>query len=322
MARNGNYWATTFQAGDSFRERRQQQAAQRQPDPPEAQPDDDGERRCARGEWCEERTVVIEKGERRVTAALTPRPFCDGCTGHIRLCLDGPEDGLPRLYGRLAAELGEERHAEVLIRLPFGPSVPLNEAVDAHMRAMTETMASWEERVRDVDSLSDLPRPDLPQDDAADLERSVSVIEPRLPVLLSLQPQEMIRFLHPLSVPEADQDTEILGGDRDLVKVAVKLGGRQAGEEIMHLHYFARRLLLETSPPQPLLPDFRCRACQQKLLRKAAPPWHEDGTWYWSRCDGCGDECTREDYDVNAKRWLAYERAHHERPVLAETPAA
>ena len=88
----------------------------------------------------------------------------------------------------------------------------------------------------------------------------------------------------------------------------------------MHLHYMARRLLLETSPPMPLLPDFRCRVCEKKLLRKAPPPWHEDGEWFRSRCDGCGDEMTEDDYKQNALRWIAYERAHLQRPTLGEVP--
>jgi hypothetical protein len=29
---------------------------------------------------------------------------------------------------------------------------------------------------------------------------------------------------------------------------------------------------------------------------------------------------SREEYDVNAKRWLAFERARLERPVLGEVP--
>ena len=231
---------------------------------------------------------------------------------------------MPRLYGDLHHELGEQHSPGdgVPVHVPFGPSIPLDLAIDAHMRAMTETLASWEDRIRDLASLSDMPGASKPQDDPGDLQRSVDILAERVSMLLSLEKQEMIRFLPPWTVREEDQDAEILAGDRWTVKITAMLGGRRAGEEVMHLHYMARRLLLETSPPMPLLPDFRCRACEQKLLRKASPPWHEDGIWYWSRCDGCGDECTREEYDVNAKRWVAYERAHLERPMLAETPAA
>ena len=67
----------------------------------------------------------------------------------------------------------------------------------------------------------------------------------------------------------------------------------------------------------PLLPDFRCRVCEQKALRQAAPPWHEDGVWYHSRCDACKDEMTRPEYDTNAQRWIAFEKAHLATPVLA-----
>lgn len=279
--------------------------------------------RCCRGEWCSGREVVIEQGTRTVLAALTPRAYCQGCQDHIGLCLDGdPDDGcrngMAALYQRLHRELGEARQAEIMVKIPFGPSLPLSAAIDAQMRAMTETLCSWEERLRDVARLSDLGAAgNRPQDSAADLDRSLRIISPRLNVLLSLIPQEMPRSVPAWAVREEDQDCEILASNGVTVTIAPRLGGEHAGQEILHLHYMARRLLLETNPPQPLLPDFRCRVCEQKLLRKAAPPWHEDGEWFWSRCDGCGDEATREEYDDNAKRWLAYERAHLATPVLA-----
>lgn len=284
--------------------------------------------RCVRGEWCSGREIVIEQGTRTVLAAVTPRAYCQGCQDHIGLCLDGdPDDGcrngMLALYGRLHREIGEARQAEIMVKVPFGPSLPLSAAIDAQMRAMTETLCSWEERCRDIDSLSDLgPAGNRPQDSADDLERSLRILSPRLNILLSLMPQEMPRSVPAWAVREEDQDCEILAFNGHTVTIAPRLGGEHAGQEILHLHYMARRLLLETSPPMPLLPDFRCRVCEQKLLRKAAPPWHEDGEWYWSRCDGCGDECTREDYDVNARRWIAFERAHLERPVLGLTRVA
>ena len=277
---------------------------------------------CARGQWCSGRTVTAENGQRVVLAAITPRAYCDGCQDHIGLCLEGtPEDGchngMLALYHRLHRELGEARQAEIMIKIPFGPSLPLSAAIDAQMRAMTETLCSWEERLRDVARLSDLGAAgNRPQDSAADLDRSLRIISPRLNVLLSLMPQEMPRSMPAWAVREEDEDCEILASNGYTVTIAPRLGGEQAGQEILHLHYMARRLLLETNPPQPLLPDFRCRVCEQKLLRKAAPPWHEDGEWFWSKCDGCGDECTREDYDVNAKRWVAYEKACRAAPVL------
>jgi hypothetical protein len=333
-------WKVSFKAGDSFKDRSRahqggtarpvlspqlspksapaQPARSHQepaaPQPPEIA--DDGTRGCARQEWCEERTVAIENGTRTVVPARTYMPYCIGCTAHIGKCLDDRENGLPQLYRRLAAEIGEARQAEVMVKMPFGPSVPLSEAIDAHMRSMTETMCGWEERVREMDHLSGLGEKNRhPQDDVEDLDRSVGIIIERVSILLALAKQEMLRFLAWWAVPD---DAHILTGDGFMVKAIVRFDGEDAGREIMHLHYFARRLLLETNPPMPLLPDFRCRACELKALRRAAPPWHQDSVWYWSRCDNCGDECSREEYDVNAKRWVAYEKAHLARPVLGE----
>lgn len=292
----------------------------------------DDDRRCARGEWCSGRTVTIDAGVRTVIAAPTPRAYCDRCQEHISRCLEGATDpetgednGMAALWNRLYAELGENRQAEVMVRIPFGPSVPLSEVIDSHMRAMGEILCSWEERVRDVAGLSAIGEAAArPQDSLDDIQRSVSILAPRASTLLSLQPQDMMRYPE-RNRPPRNRDIKpglydaatVLSADRYTITAAWYAGGLEAGQEILHLHYMARRILLETSPPQPLLPDFRCRVCEQKLLRKASPPWHESGTWFWSRCDGCGDEMTREDYDINAKRWLAYEKAHLETARLA-----
>lgn len=331
MARQG--WKVSFERGDSFRDRQQahQQAHGSQPfrvavgsarplppsaipapRPPAPPPPED---RCARSEWCSGRVITVENGQRTITPAVTPRAYCDGCQDYITACLED----FPGLYQRLHAEITEHHQGELAVHAPFGPSVPLNTAVDAQMRAMTETLFSWELRIRADASLSDLGGHEAePQDDLADLERSLSVIVPdRMTMLLGFAPQEMVRFMPAWAVREEDLDGEVTADNNGILKVTVMLDGRRAGQEIMHLHYMARRLLLETNPPMPLLPDFRCRVCEKKLLRKASPPWHEEGEWFWSRCDGCGDEMTRGEYDRNARRWIAYERAHLETVRLA-----
>ena len=337
----GKRWEHSFERGDSFRDRQRAHGGAHStfraavatagplPPPGPAQvprkpapvPDPD---HCARGAWCTGRVITIEGATRTITPATTPRAYCDGCQVHIGTCLED----FPGLYLRLHRELSEHRQDGVMVRAPFGPSLPLNTAVDAQMRLMTETLCSWELRIRDGASMSDLgAHENEPQDDLSDLQRSVTAIMPdpeqnRLSMLLSLAPQEMVRFMPAWAVTEEDQDAaEVTADNAGILKVTLLLDGRRAGLEIMHLHYLARRLLLETSPPMPLLPDFRCRVCEKKLLRKAPPPWHEDGEWYWSRCDGCGDEATREEYDVNAKRWLAFERARLEVPRLASLAA-
>jgi hypothetical protein len=291
----------------------------------------DDDDRCNRGEWCADRTVTIENGQRIVLAAITPRAYCDGCQDHIGKCLEGAEDpetgddnGMPALWSRLHDELPEARQAEIMVKMPFGPSLPFSEAIDAQMRAMGEILCSWEERVGDVWRLSPLGKlADRPQDSLADIERSVSILVPRISTLLSLEQQDMMRY-PPLRRPPKDRDippglydgATVLSADRYTITAAWNAGGREAGQELLHLHYMARRLLMETNPPMPSLPDFRCRVCEKFTLRKASPPWHEGGEWYWSRCDACGDECTREEYDVNARRWVAYEKACRATPVL------
>ena len=330
----GQGWKVSFRAGDSFRERQRSHSGFREavatarplppptaPAPPSVRrdpapaPPPPGEGRCSRGEWCSGRTITIGSGTRTVTPAATPRAYCDGCQDYIAACLDE----FPALYLRLHAELGEHRAGGVQVHMPFGPRVPLNTAIDAQMRAMTETLFSWEERIRAVASLSDLEgHENEPQDDLRDLERSVAIIYPeRVSMLLSLGPQEMVRFVPAWAVTGQDEGAEVTADNGGVLRIAVLLDGRRAGQEIMHLHYMARRLLLETNPPMPLLPDFRCRVCERKALRKAPPPWHEDGIWFRSRCDNCGDEMTDEDYRQNALRWIAYEKAHLETAMLA-----
>ncbi len=182
MGRQG--WTYSFERGDSFRERQRAHGqahstfreavatapppprpgapaaatARRDPAPAPTPPDED---RCSRGDWCSGRAITIEAGTRTVTPAATPRAYCDGCQDYIGLCLDGdPEDGhengMPALYRRLHAELGEARQSEVMVKMPFGPSVPLSEAIDAQMRLMGEILCDWEVRVRRVADLSSL----------------------------------------------------------------------------------------------------------------------------------------------------------------------
>lgn len=301
---------------------------------------DDEQGRCSRLDWCSGRTIEIHAGERIVIPAATPRAYCHACESHITLCLEGAEDpvtgadnGMAALWARLHAELGEARQSEVMVKMAFGPSLPLSEAIDAQMRNMGWVLSTWEDVVRDVWHMSAIPKDvaSRPQDSLADIERSVTVLVPRISTLLSLQPRDMMRYPDRRRPPKDRDippglydDAIVLSADRFTITAAWEAGGLAAGQEILHLHYMARRLLLETNPPMPRLPDFRCRVCECFTLRRAAPPWYADGIWYHSACDSCGDEMTRDEYDTNAKRWLAWERAHQERPTLAQlnAPAA
>jgi hypothetical protein len=278
----------------------------------DASGNDEGQRPCARLEWCSARTVRIENGERVVAPAFTYRPYCDACQVHIGECLAD----MPALYGRLAAAIGDPQQADVWVPVPFGPQVPLREDIDAIMRAMAGHMAGWHERVASVARLS---APDTERSRLADgsviLAEAVRILAAHLSSLLSLEPGEMIRWLPSHAVPEG---AEVLARDKWQAKAIVMLGGEEAGHEVQHLHYLARRALLETNPPPELLIT-PCRNCTWRSLRRA---WPEGDRDLYSRCQHCGDELTTEEYDVNARRWVAYFKAHQERPVLADTPAA
>ena len=225
--------------------------------------------RCSRGDWCSGRVIAIEDGKRTVTPAQTPRAYCVAREGYIGMCLEGdPKDGyhngMVALYKRLHRGLGEARQAEIMIKIPFGPSLPLSEAINAQSGAMTEILCSG--RNGSAASTACLISGNWvtrPQDDASDVERSVGILMPdRISILLSLAPEEMTRHLPPWMVTDEDSGCEIMAYNGYAVTIHPRLDGQAAGLEIMHLHYMARRLLLETNPPMPLLPDFRCRVCE------------------------------------------------------------
>ena len=106
---------------------------------PEPSTDDENLRRCSRGDFCSARIITFTDGERVVTPALTPRPYCDLCQDHIARCAAD----LPGFWVRLAAMIGDPLQAEVQVHAPFGPQVPLREDVDAHLRLTAVTLGGW-----------------------------------------------------------------------------------------------------------------------------------------------------------------------------------
>ena len=304
MRRNGPYWVHS-------------QA--------EISTDEENLRRCARDQFCSARIITFTDGERVVTPALTPRPYCDLCQEHIARCAAD----LPGFWVRLAAMIGDPLQAEVQVHAPFGPQVPLREDVDAHLRLTAVTLGGWAARVRAVARLS---APLHAYDTPAGVRDNARVLARHPGVLIALQPGWMTRaFSFPpgrkdqpdlISDEIEDEfgDTEIIRAGVDFVHLPVMADGEDAGREVLYSHYRARSLLLETNPPpEILIPP--CRNCTWRSLRRAYPDTaHED---IYSKCERCADECTWPEYEANSKRWLAYQRAHLENaPVLAEVPAA
>jgi hypothetical protein len=281
-------------------------------------PEPEGTNHCARGDWCSERTSAWDGAEQVITPAPVSewRPWCDGCEEWIGYCLRD----LPGYWLRLAAMTGDPLQSETPVRTPFGPQLPVREDVDAHMRMMAAVLAGWEMRIRRVARYS-LPQAEARIDTPEAVRDTCDFLRRHIRALLTLDRQPMRRtFSLPLSEEIAAMiaDEPSFGTGSGYVSVMWPVGGREAGQEVLHLHYRCRSLLLETSPPAELLIP-PCRRCYHRALRRAWPTGTRD---VFSRCDNCGDEMSSEHYDANARRRLVAEQRGRELPVLGDVPVA
>ena len=204
MRRNGPYWVHS-------------QA--------ETSTDEENLRRCARDQFCSARIITFTDGERVVTPALTPRPYCDLCQEHIARCAAD----LPGFWVRLAAMIGDPLQAEVQVHAPFGPQVPLREDVDAHLRLTAVTLGGWAARVRAVARLS---APLHAYDTPAGVRDNARVLARHPGVLIALQPGWMTRtFRYPFGDEDGPllEDTEIMRAGVDYVQLLVMCDGEDAG---------------------------------------------------------------------------------------------
>jgi hypothetical protein len=124
---------------------------------PEISTEEEGERTCAQGAWCASPVLVRqEDGTFRREPRPGPRAFCDRDRGIIRDRLGDFPEG----YDRLGEEMTELRRAGSTMRMPFGPSLPLHEGIEALMAEMARTLAGWHARVAAVARLTP-PDPEL-----------------------------------------------------------------------------------------------------------------------------------------------------------------
>ena len=276
---------------------------------------EEGQRPCARGEFCTGRRVTVENGEHAVTPAWTWRSYCDRCEAHIAACIAE----FPRLYGSLHAAIGDPAQSRTRVHMPPGPRTPLREDIEAHMRVMETLLATWAGRVRTVARLS-RPDPDARISTPRAVADAARILAAHCTALLLLQPAWMQRtYPYPLPPDRAEvlADAEIVRVGEGYVVLMTQASGEDAGRDVQYLHYKARSLLLETIPPPEIL-VMPCRECTMRTLRRAWPDGDRD---VWSRCVSCGDEMTQEEYEVSAKRWASYYRA--QQPAkLAATPVA
>lgn len=273
---------------------------------------------CARGIWCSDRAVTWDGAEQVITPAPVSewRPWCDLCEEWVGYCLRD----LPGFWLRLAAMSGDPLQSETAVRTPFGPQLPVREDVDAHMRTMAAILAGWEMRIRRVARYS-MPAGEARIGTAAAVRDTCGFLRRHIRTLLTLDQARMRRTF---SLPLPEETAVMIGGEESFgtgsgyVSVMLPVGGREAGQEVLHLHYRSRSLLLETSPPAELLVP-PCRRCYHRTLRRA---WSAGTREVFSRCDRCGDEMNSKEYDLNATRRLAAEQRGRELPVLGEVPAA
>jgi hypothetical protein len=288
-----------------------------QADPPG---DDEGMRLCSRGEWCASADRLrLDDGTMRRTPALAYRAFCETDRDLIGAVLDG----FPALHGRLAAAIGDFMTAELLIRVPFGPSVLLRTDVDGLMRHIVEVACSWHERVAAVAGLA---APDTQATHARELgPRSGTllgdacrVLGAHLDALLALEAEPMVRP-RVSWLSSVMPDAVVTGGWRDCLTVC--LGGAGAGNELLRLEFLGRAALLETEPAPVRLLGVPCRGCERRTLRRAGPPQHDGDPEWYSECAWCRDLLDGPEYEA----WVKANAAYYEqrgRVVLGEPRVA
>lgn len=272
--------------------------------------DDPGDGRpCARGEHCPKATRAVVDGAAVRVPPLGPTAFCVSDQAIIRRCIAR----LPELFLVLARFTGVKVMREQAVRVPFGPGVPLNLAVDEVCRLMIDAVMCWHERVATVARLAVVDTQawraqSLGPYAGRCLQRSCDVLAEHLPVLVGLEPEWMRR---PSCSPAA---LLVTGIEEDLARTAHAgqwdffAGGVHAGTEFTRLDYLARAAMGLTAPPVTKLLGVECANCSERALRRADPPQHEGDTVYYSQCVSCGHLMTDGEYSMWVDRqWRFWE---------------
>ncbi len=261
---------------------------------------DSSQHPCAREEWCEARTVeILENGQRRITPMLTYQPFCPADRTLIGINLWR----MPRLYLLLGAEIGNPARDGKIVRVPFGPSIPIRVDIDALQRRFVEVLVSWHERVAFVANHTDLD-PDLTSKrlSAVAVVDASRVLRKNLDALLALGPETMTRT----------RFDELVNDD--------EMDGTKAGLEILTLEYLARAILGLTDAKPAEIPGVPCRMCDRLALRRIEAWEQDDNPDLGSVCMWCGDQLTAPEFRKWVREVTAAIRAQRERPTLANLP--
>lgn len=130
----------------------------------------DGQRFCARADWCAASTRDAEGNWR---PALTWQPYCETCTSKIVNCLTG----FPPLYGLLASGTAGPARTAGKVRVPPGPRILISPAAQALAGEASAVLAGWAARVRAVPGVQLSPpehplgTPERVREDCLDMAR-------------------------------------------------------------------------------------------------------------------------------------------------------
>jgi hypothetical protein len=292
----------------------------------------EGQRPCARGEHCARSTVtVLDNGTSRREPALGYQAFCPADEAAIAAALAG----MPRQYAHLLAEIGNPARRGQVIRVPFGPRIPLRLDIDSLTRFTREILSCWEERVRTtagrnaMDTEESRHRREL-----VAVRDSAQMLVGNLSVLLALQPEPVDRTMDLMEARRIAEDglwAHLLDGTIHVSRTAGMAGiiavldGAHAGTEILTLEYLARAVLGQTRPRPEELEGVPCRdpegGCGWRTLVRAELPSREDEPVWWSLCTRCGDKMTEPEYREWVALCAAYERHRARTPeTLDELP--
>ena len=261
---------------------------------------------CARGVWCLERSVEIAEGQQVITPALTPRAFCEADRTDIAAKLKD----LPFLSVALTLALRTPAKGTVLIRVPFGPRLPIRVDVDALLRLTVEVTASWHARVAQVARLTHVDvgyaRSVALAQGPVLVDRSSKVLAGHLTTLFGLpaermpRPAPIVPVLPGAELPDTITTTGVFEWH--------DLDGAWAGNELVRLHHLASAAVGVNEPKPERLPGVPCRQrrCDAFTLRRAPMPQRPEDTVYWSECYVCGDMMTEPEYRQWTKRYAIY----------------
>ena len=195
-----------------------------------------------------------------------------------------------------------------------GSRVLVSPEIDALMRPMTAILGAWYARVRHIPGLQ-LADPDAPHDTPEGFKAACETMAKHITPLLTLQAGWTTRVYSwqpgtpmPADVEAEIADAEIVAIGDGWVKVTVQRSGAAAGNEILDLHWRARRILGETKGRPETFDGIPCRNCDEMALERATPPSDPSLPAMHSKCALCKDEMDREELAQWAERYASWAR--------------